>query len=128
MHRFGWSSTHYYAAKCIGLSSILSCGLISGYMASSNHVHAESECLRNREFGVPRDRKRVDPNSPFFPSDKHPCTHAGMFIPGCHELKIFSALTNAEIALIMGISLATVERDAKVAKAWLKVELQNKPS
>lgn len=40
------------------------------------------------------------------------------------ELKIFSALTNSEIALIMGISLATVERDAKVAKAWLKAQLQ----
>ena len=41
------------------------------------------------------------------------------------ELRIFSALTNAEIASIMKISLATVERDAKVAKAWLKAELQN---
>lgn len=45
-----------------------------------------------------------------------------------YELKVFSALTNAEIASILGISLATVERDAKVAKAWLKVELQNKAS
>jgi RNA polymerase sigma factor (TIGR02999 family) len=45
-----------------------------------------------------------------------------------YELKIFSALTNAEIASILGISLATVERDAKVAKAWLKVELQNTSS
>ncbi|RHY47563.1 hypothetical protein DYB38_012389, partial [Aphanomyces astaci] len=54
--------------------------------------------LRDIEFGVPRDRKRVDPFSPFFPSDKHPCTHAGMFIPGCHELKIFSGSSNFELA------------------------------
>lgn len=40
------------------------------------------------------------------------------------ELKMFSALTNSEIGLIMGLSLATVERDAKVAKAWLKAQLQ----
>ena len=41
-----------------------------------------------------------------------------------YELKIFSDLTNPEIALIMALSLATVERDAKVAKAWLKSQLQ----
>jgi ribose-phosphate pyrophosphokinase len=57
-----------------------------------------SESLRDLEFGVPRSRKRVDPLSPFFPSDKHPCTHAGMFIPGCHELKIFSGSSNFELA------------------------------
>ncbi|RLN91430.1 hypothetical protein BBJ28_00018974 [Nothophytophthora sp. Chile5] len=54
--------------------------------------------LRDLEFGVPYDRKRVDPLSPFFPSDKHPCTHAGMFIPGCHELKIFSGTSHFELA------------------------------
>jgi len=37
------------------------------------------------------------------------------------ELKLFSELTNPEIAEEMGISLATVERDWRVARAWLKV-------
>ncbi|CAK4085415.1 unnamed protein product [Aphanomyces euteiches] len=62
-------------------------------------ARAEEETnLRDIEFGIPRDRKRVDPFSPFFPSDKHPCTHAGMFIPGCHELKIFSGSSTFELA------------------------------
>lgn len=59
--------------------------------------NAESS-LRDLEFGVPQARKRVDPLSPFFPSDKHPCTHAGMFIPGCHELKVFSGRSHFELA------------------------------
>lgn len=66
----------------------------------SSVARAESDKrdLRDHEFGVPKDRKRVDPFSPFFPSDKHPCTHAGMFIPGCHELKIFSGSSHFELA------------------------------
>ncbi|GLD93205.1 hypothetical protein PINS_up001797 [Pythium insidiosum] len=61
-------------------------------------AEADKHNLRELEFGVPHDRKRVDPFSPFFPSDKHPCTHAGMFIPGCHELKIFSGSSHFELA------------------------------
>ncbi|CAI5732975.1 unnamed protein product [Peronospora destructor] len=68
-------------------------------MTHSNVARAEEKRdLRDLEFGVPHDRKRVDPFSPFFPSDKHPCTHAGMFIPGCHELKIFSGSSHFELA------------------------------
>jgi RNA polymerase sigma factor (TIGR02999 family) len=37
------------------------------------------------------------------------------------ELKIFSELTNAEIAAELGVSLATVERGWRLAKAWLKM-------
>lgn len=60
----------------------------------------ESKCdgYRDLEFGVPKNRKRVDSSSPFFPSDKHPCTHAGMFVPGCHELKIFSGSSHFQLA------------------------------
>uniref|UniRef100_K3WJY3 ribose-phosphate diphosphokinase n=1 Tax=Globisporangium ultimum (strain ATCC 200006 / CBS 805.95 / DAOM BR144) TaxID=431595 RepID=K3WJY3_GLOUD len=67
---------------------------------ATNVAHAESDKrdLRDLEFGVPMERKRVDPHSPFFPSDKHPCTHAGMFIPGCHELKVFSGSSHFELA------------------------------
>lgn len=61
-------------------------------------AESDKRDLRDLEFGVPHDRKRVDPFSPFFPSDKHPCTHAGMFIPGCHELKIFSGSSHFELA------------------------------
>ena len=39
------------------------------------------------------------------------------------ELKIFSSLTNPEIASVMGLSLATTERDIKAARAWLRTEL-----
>lgn len=41
------------------------------------------------------------------------------------ELKIFSSLTNPEIANVMGMSLATTERDIKAARAWLKTELSS---
>lgn len=41
------------------------------------------------------------------------------------ELHLFSTLHNAEIAGVVGVSLATVERDLKLAKAWLKTELSN---
>lgn len=70
-------------------------GFFSGSVA---HAESDKRDLRDLEFGVPKDRKRVDPFSPFFPSDKHPCTHAGMFIPGCHELKIFSGSSHFELA------------------------------
>lgn len=39
------------------------------------------------------------------------------------ELKIFSELTNQEIADEMGISLSAVERSWRVAKAWLKTRI-----
>lgn len=42
------------------------------------------------------------------------------------ELKIFSELSNPEIATAMGISLATVERDWRAAKAWLKMQFYAK--
>lgn len=42
------------------------------------------------------------------------------------ELKIFSDLTNPEIAVELGISLATMERDWRAAKAWLKVHIRAK--
>jgi RNA polymerase sigma factor (TIGR02999 family) len=41
-----------------------------------------------------------------------------------YELRLFSALTNDEIALVLNMSVATVERDAKIAKAWIKSELE----
>jgi RNA polymerase sigma factor (TIGR02999 family) len=43
---------------------------------------------------------------------------------GAHifELKLFSALTNPEIAELLQLSLTTVERDLKAAKAWLKTQ------
>lgn len=76
-------------------TGVLSTGICTGYMTSD---FTQTESLRDLEFGVPKDRKRVDPFSPFFPSDKHPCTHAGMFIPGCHELKVFSGSSHFELA------------------------------
>lgn len=36
------------------------------------------------------------------------------------ELKIFSDLTNPEIAAELGVSLTTVEREWRASKAWLK--------
>jgi len=39
------------------------------------------------------------------------------------ELRFFGGLTIEETAEVMGISHATVEREWKVAKAWLKAEL-----
>lgn len=39
------------------------------------------------------------------------------------ELKLFSELSNSEIGSVMKVSLATLERDLKAARAWLKVEM-----
>lgn len=43
------------------------------------------------------------------------------------ELRIFSELTNPEIATELGVHLSTVERSWKVAKAWLKTQLGTDP-
>lgn len=39
------------------------------------------------------------------------------------ELKFFSELSNSEVASVMKVSHATLERDLKAARAWLKVEM-----
>ncbi|TRY34018.1 ECF-type sigma factor [Aliiglaciecola sp. M165] len=39
------------------------------------------------------------------------------------ELKLFSELSNNEVASVMNVSHATLERDLKAARAWLKVEM-----
>lgn len=81
-----------------GAAAVFLGGVSAGF-ATRSYTSAETKRdLRDLEFGVPQERKRVDPFSPFFPSDKHPCTHAGMFIPGCHELKIFSGSSHFELA------------------------------
>jgi RNA polymerase sigma factor (TIGR02999 family) len=43
------------------------------------------------------------------------------------ELHFFGGLDNDEIAEALGISRATVQRDLRLAKAWLKHELQTGP-
>lgn len=39
------------------------------------------------------------------------------------EMRIFGGLTHAEIAGVLGISVPTVERDFRMARAWLRSEL-----
>jgi RNA polymerase sigma-70 factor, ECF subfamily len=39
------------------------------------------------------------------------------------EIKLFSALSNQDIADTLQVSLTTVERDVKAAKAWLRTHL-----
>ena len=39
------------------------------------------------------------------------------------ELKFFAGLTIEETAEVLGVSHATVERDWKLARAWLRREL-----
>lgn len=41
------------------------------------------------------------------------------------ELRFFGGLTNAEIVEVLGISLATVNREWRLIKAWLYCELKN---
>ena len=43
------------------------------------------------------------------------------------ELHFFGGLGNDEVAEALGISRATVQRDLRLAKAWLKHELRNTP-
>jgi RNA polymerase sigma factor (TIGR02999 family) len=42
------------------------------------------------------------------------------------ELKVFAAMTNDEIAHVLGISRSTVAEDWTVAKAWLAAELTDR--
>ena len=42
------------------------------------------------------------------------------------ELKVFAAMTNDEIARVIGISRSTVAEDWTVAKAWLAAELSER--
>jgi RNA polymerase sigma factor (TIGR02999 family) len=41
------------------------------------------------------------------------------------ELRYFGGLTNEEIAVVLGISVATVKREWVVARAWLRRELSS---
>jgi len=40
------------------------------------------------------------------------------------ELRLFSGLGNREIAAVEGISVATVERDIRLARAWIREQLE----
>jgi RNA polymerase sigma factor (TIGR02999 family) len=42
------------------------------------------------------------------------------------ELKFFAGLSNEDVAEVMGVSLATVNREWRMARAWLQSELQKK--
>jgi len=39
------------------------------------------------------------------------------------ELKLFGGLTDSEVALVLGLSVPTVERHLRTARAWLRSEL-----
>jgi RNA polymerase sigma factor (TIGR02999 family) len=41
------------------------------------------------------------------------------------ELKLFSMLSHPEIAQVLELSLATIERDIQAAKAWFKIQINN---
>jgi len=41
------------------------------------------------------------------------------------ELRYFGGLSNEEVAEALGVSRATVQRDLRLAKAWLTRELKN---
>jgi RNA polymerase sigma factor (TIGR02999 family) len=40
------------------------------------------------------------------------------------EMSVFGGMTHAEIATALGISVPTVERDVRMARAWLRSELR----
>jgi RNA polymerase sigma-70 factor (ECF subfamily) len=44
------------------------------------------------------------------------------------ELRFFAGLTEDEVAEVLGVAPRTVKRDWKVAKAWLRGELERSPS
>lgn len=41
------------------------------------------------------------------------------------EMRLFSGLSNSELAEVEGVSLTTVERDIKAAKAWMQSKFKN---
>ncbi|MEZ6007027.1 MAG: sigma-70 family RNA polymerase sigma factor [Planctomycetota bacterium] len=44
------------------------------------------------------------------------------------ELRYFAGLTQTEIAELLGLSIATVERDWAAARGWLRRQLEDGPS
>lgn len=40
------------------------------------------------------------------------------------EMSVFGGMTHAEIAAVLGVSVPTVERDVRMARAWLRSELK----
>ena len=44
------------------------------------------------------------------------------------ELKFFGGLTTEEIALVLGISVATVGRELRLGQAWLRREMSRSPA
>lgn len=43
------------------------------------------------------------------------------------EMRIFGGMTHAEIADVLSVSVPTVERDFRMARAWLRAELDSAP-
>lgn len=43
------------------------------------------------------------------------------------EMSVFGGMTHAEIALVLDLSVPTVERDLRMARAWLRSELGGAP-
>ncbi len=43
------------------------------------------------------------------------------------EMRIFGGMTHAEIAGVLSVSVPTVERDFRMARAWLRAELEAAP-
>jgi RNA polymerase sigma factor (TIGR02999 family) len=44
------------------------------------------------------------------------------------ELRFFGGLQETEVAEVLGVSVITVKRDWKVARAWLSARLQARPA
>jgi len=42
-----------------------------------------------------------------------------------YEMRLFAGLSNAELSEVFGLSVATVERDIRIAKAWLTKQFNN---
>jgi RNA polymerase sigma factor (TIGR02999 family) len=43
---------------------------------------------------------------------------------GALEMSAFGGMTHEEIAIVQGVSVPTVERDLRMARAWLRTELE----
>jgi ribose-phosphate pyrophosphokinase len=70
----------------------------------------EVKMIDNRSDNV----KNHDEFCPCSKPEKHPCTRAGEFVPGCHELKVFSGNANRELAEDICGQLGTGLGKAKV--------------
>lgn len=94
-----------------------------------DHARA-SHCVKREAQKIPLDEAPEVSSKPALDlvALDQALTHFASFDPRkveIIELHFFGGLSNEEVADALGVSRATVQRDLRLAKAWLKRQLEN---